>query len=80
MQIPACQKHLTNALIEAAKQAMIEKYNQAIKDVADKNGFILVDLHNVLDSGDISTHDCLHLNESGQTKLAKAFYDALNKN
>lgn len=76
---PACKEDKLNINITRLTPETLQRYNQTIKDVAESQNVIFVDVFNVLGPNDISDYDCVHANVEGQKKLAKAWIDALEK-
>ncbi len=76
----SCRENKIGVNLENLSEARVQEFNQAIKEaVARKNNIILVDLYDLLGPEDISDYDCLHINISGQEKIARQFIISLNK-
>ncbi len=54
-------------------------FNQAIKEVAEGYGLILVDNFDTLGPEEVSDYDCLHPNIEGQKKLAQHWISSLSE-
>lgn len=75
--IPACQANPLSPEQLAFLSWGLGQYNSAVSAVASQYGFTLVDLYSTLGQSDISELDCIHVNISGQQKMASRFSSAL---
>lgn len=75
----SCSQDKLGIGIEKVTEEKLKLFNQAIVQVANENGIILVDNFNTLGPGDVSDYDCLHPNIEGQKKLAKSWISVLEK-
>jgi lysophospholipase L1-like esterase len=75
----SCKEDVLHLNIENLTEEKILEFNEAIKELAEENNLILVDLFDSLDSEHISDYDCIHPNISGQEKIAEEFIKALEK-
>jgi lysophospholipase L1-like esterase len=76
---PSCQEDGLGIGIDRLTTTKVQDFNQMLRQFANDNNLIFVDLYRVLAISDISDYDCLHPNIAGQKKLAKAWIDALEK-
>ena len=57
--------------------ALVDEFNEALVDVAKEEGATFVDIHKVVNRNTMLMPDGLHPNETGNQKIAEAFYAAL---
>lgn len=75
--IAVCKEDKLNIGINRLTPETLQKYNQTIKEVAQEQKAIFVDIYNVLGPTDVSDYDCIHANLEGQKKLAQTWINAL---
>ncbi len=73
----SCKEDVLKINVDNITTEKIIAFNDVIRELAEENDLILVDLYNVLGNGDVSEYDCLHLNINGQEKVAREFINAL---
>lgn len=78
-QYPACKEDKLQVGFDKLTQDKILSFNQALKNFANQNNLVYVDIYNVLEPSDISDYDCIHPNIEGQKKLAKVWIEALKE-
>jgi len=76
---PSCSEDKLNFGVDNINEKKIKLFNEVIKEIADTQGLILVDIYSVLGTQDVSDYDCIHPNIEGQKKLAKAWISALEE-
>ena len=76
----SCRENKVNVNLENLSEKNVLAFNQAMKEaVVGKSNIIFIDIYDLLGAGDISDYDCLHINISGQQKIASEFIRVLNK-
>jgi lysophospholipase L1-like esterase len=75
----SCRENKVGVNLEGLNEGRIQSFNRIIKEIAEKNGLVIVDMYNLLRPEHISEYDCLHFNISGQEKLAAEFIKELEK-
>ncbi len=75
----SCQENKLNVDLKNLTADNISVFNQAIKETtADKKNVILLDIYDLLGKEEVSDYDCLHINITGQKKIAEGFMKILN--
>ncbi len=75
----ACKEDKLQVGFDKLTAEKIQLFNQALREFAQENNLIFVNLYDVLEPSDVSDYDCVHPNIEGQKKLAKAWIEALEK-
>lgn len=75
----SCETNKIALNVETPAEAYIKAFNAIIRDIALDNDLIFVDIFPILGTEEVSEHDCLHPNISGQEKIAAEFIKALEK-
>jgi outer membrane murein-binding lipoprotein Lpp len=74
----SCQENKVGVSLENLSEKNVLAFNQAMAQVvATRPNVIFIDIYNLLGPGDISDYDCLHINVSGQQKIAAEFIKKL---
>jgi len=77
-EYPICaESKVTVSHLEALSQVYIQAFNKIIREIAEDNDLIFVDLYPHLGTPEVSEHDCFHPNISGQEKIADQFIEKI---